>query len=64
MLRAHLIPKWLAILGMLGALINELTFIGIVFHIALLIDLAVGVGGMIIGPIWFIGLGIRMIRAS
>jgi hypothetical protein len=64
MFRAGLIPKWLAILGLLGALVNELTFIGMVFHIALLIDLAVGVGGIIIGPIWFIGLGSRMIRAS
>jgi Domain of unknown function (DUF4386) len=62
--KAKLIPKWLAILGLLGALLTELTFLGTVFHIARLIDLAVGLGGMIIGPIWFIGLGIRMIRTS
>jgi hypothetical protein len=64
MFRANLIPRWLAILGLFGALVNELVFIGMVFHFALLIDLAAGVGGMIIGPVWFIGLGIRMIRAS
>jgi hypothetical protein len=62
--KANQIPKWLAILGLLGALVSELTFLGMVFHIARLVDLAVGLGGMIIGPIWFIGLGIRMIRAS
>jgi hypothetical protein len=64
MFRVNLIPKWLAIFGLLGAFFNELVFIGTVFHIAMLIDLAVGVGGMLVGPIWLIWLGIRLIRIS
>ena len=52
----------LAILGLLGALFNELVFVGTLFHIALLIDLAVGVGGMIVGPVLLIGLGVRLLR--
>jgi len=62
MFKANLIPKRLAILGLLGALFNELVFVGTLFHIALLIDLAVGVGGMIVGPVFLIGLGVRLLR--
>jgi hypothetical protein len=62
MFKANLIPKRLAILGLLGALFNELVFVGTLFHIALLIDLAVGVGGMIVGPVLLIGLGVRLLR--
>ena len=62
MFKAHLIPKWLAILGLLGALLDELVFVGTLFHIALLIDLTVGVGSMIVGPVWLIGLGGRLLR--
>lgn len=64
MFKANLIPKCLAMFGLLGAFLNELVFIGTVFHVALLIDLAAGVGGMIAGPIWLIWLGIQLIRRS
>jgi len=64
MFKANLIPKCLAMFGLLGAFLNELVFIGTVFHVALLIDLAAGVGGMIAGPIWLIWLGIQLIRSS
>jgi hypothetical protein len=62
--KASLVPRWLAVFGLLGAFVYELVFIGTVFHVALLIDLAAGVGSMLIGPIWFIWLGIRLIRES
>ena len=62
MFKGNQIPKLLAIFGLLGAFLNELVFVGVLFHIAFLIDLAAGVGAMIIGPVWFLWLGIRLIR--
>jgi len=62
MFKANQIPKWLAIFGLLGAFSNELVFMGTLFHKPLMIDLAAGVGGMIVGPIWLICLGIRLTR--
>jgi hypothetical protein len=62
MIRARQIPKWLAISGLLGAFLNEGVFLGTLFHQPVLIDLAVGIGGIIVGPIWLIWLGIRLIR--
>jgi hypothetical protein len=62
--KVNLIPAGMAILGLVGALLYELTFLGSLFHVPLLIDVSVGVGGVIIAPILLIWLGVRLISIA
>lgn len=44
-------------LGIAGALLYVAVFLGTVLRAALLVDLAVGIGGGLVAPAWFIWLG-------
>jgi hypothetical protein len=47
-------PTGLIILGLSGAGLFELGFIGSLVHVARLIDIAIGLGGVLAGPLWLI----------
>jgi hypothetical protein len=47
-------PAGLVILGFLSAGLLELGFIGSLLHAARLIDVAIGIGGALAGPAWFV----------
>jgi len=62
--RRGLLPKALSALGVLGGALFELVFLGTIFHVRLLIDIAAGLGGVIVAPIWFISLGALLLRRA
>jgi len=47
-------PTGLIILGLSGAGLFELGFIGSLLHVATLIDVAIGLGGVLVGPLWYV----------
>jgi hypothetical protein len=62
-LRARLIPKPLAYIGLLGGGLFELVFLGAAVQAPLLVDVSVGLGGLLVGPVWYIWIGI-VLRAA
>ena len=56
--------KELSYIGMLGGVLHILVPIGTVFNIQILVTIAAGLGGIILGPVWYIWLGIIMQKKS
>jgi hypothetical protein len=56
-------PKPLAFLGMVGAIVYSLVVVGQVVQTPSLIVILAGVGGVILIPLWYIWLGLRLRRA-
>jgi hypothetical protein len=54
MLQTGNYPTGLIVLGFMGAGLFELGFIGSLLHVDTLIDIAVGLGGILVGPLWYI----------
>lgn len=54
MLQTGNYPTGLIILGFLGAGLFELGFVGSLLHVATFIDFAVGLGGILVGPLWYV----------
>jgi hypothetical protein len=54
MLKTGNYPTGLIILGLSGAGLFELGFIGSLLHVATLIDIAIGLGGVLVGPLWYV----------
>jgi len=52
------LPKWLTWTGMAGGVLLQFVLVGILTHTGRLIDLAAGLGGIVLFPLWLIGLGI------
>ena len=52
--------KELAYIGMLGGILHILVPIGTVFNEQILVSVAAGLGGVVLGPIWYIWLGLTM----
>ena len=63
-LQGLLLPKLLAYIGLIGGCIFELAFVGSALQIPLLVDISVGVGGFVIGPVWYIWTGIILSGAK
>lgn len=57
-LRSRRLPSWLAVLGLTGGLLLQLILIGTVCHLTLLIDLAAGLGAIVIFPLWLVSFGL------
>jgi hypothetical protein len=57
-----LIPNIPAYIGIMGGIMFGLAFIGSVIRKSILIDIAAGLGGFIIGPVWFIWIGIIIMK--
>jgi Domain of unknown function (DUF4386) len=62
-LRGGTWPKVLASLGIVGAILYWLVVVGQVFQTPTLIALIAGLGGVVLLPIWYIWLGLRLRQA-
>jgi len=62
-LKDKLLPKTICYIGILGSCLYFLVFLGSVVQKQLIVDIAVGVGGLIIGPIWYIWFGLAIKRS-
>jgi len=62
--RRALFPKALGVLGVFGGVLFELVFLGTLFHVGLLIDIAAGLGAVIVAPTWFICIGVLFLRRT
>jgi len=56
--------RYLGAVGILGGGAYLLTCLGSVVQMQQLVDVAVGLGGLILAPIWYVGFGIVMITWS
>jgi hypothetical protein len=59
-LKNKLLPKTICYIGIFGSCLYILVFLGSVVQKQLIVDIAVGVGGLIIAPIWFIWFGLAI----
>jgi len=60
-------PNWPpghALLGLAGAAIYALVFVGAVGHVPLLIDIGAALGGVVVGPVWTLWLAALLRRPS
>jgi uncharacterized protein DUF4386 len=63
-LRGGAWPKPLAYAGVGAAIAYWMAVVGIVFQIASVVTIVAGVGGIILAPLWYIWLGLRLRRAD
>jgi hypothetical protein len=56
-LRHRLLPRALGTIGVVGGVMLLLVFAGALTHSPWLIDFAVGLGGLVVGPLWYIWTG-------
>ncbi len=56
-MRHSLIPRALGIIGLVGGVLFILVFLGALSRTAWLIDFAVAMGGLVIGPLWYFWIG-------
>jgi hypothetical protein len=63
-LRANLWPKSLSYAGIALASIYWLIVVGFVFGIDLLLSIAAALGGVVLAPIWYIWVGLRLRQAE
>ena len=61
-LRIQAWPRPLSYIGLLVALLYFCALVGNVLGIPLLFTIAAAVGGVVVGPIWYIGVGLRLRR--
>ena len=61
-LRTHRLPKVLAYVGIVFAIFNWLAVVGYVIHMRVLVALSAGLGGIILAPIWYIWIGLKLRR--
>jgi hypothetical protein len=62
-LRHRLLPRPLGAIGVAGGVLFILVFLGSLFHTVWLIDFAVALGGLVVGPLWYIWTGL-VLRSS
>jgi hypothetical protein len=59
-LKNKLLPKTICFVGILGSCLYILVFLGSVVQKQIIVDIAVGVGGLILAPIWYIWFGLTI----
>ena len=55
-------PRWLSALGLVIAAMSVLAWLGLLIDSSPLVNVAVGLGGIVLGPIWWAGLSIAIGR--
>ncbi|MGI9596333.1 MAG: hypothetical protein ACR2QK_09245 [Acidimicrobiales bacterium] len=55
-------PRWLAAIGGAIAVLSLVAWFGLVTDRSQLVNIAVGAGGIVLGPIWWAGLGVVIWR--
>ena len=63
-LRTNVLPKLICYLGIVIAIAYWLVVAGFVFNFETLVAVAAGIGGVILGPIWYIWTGLKLRQAS
>ncbi|MCP2519159.1 DUF4386 domain-containing protein [SCandidatus Aminicenantes bacterium Aminicenantia_JdfR_composite] len=63
-IRSKFLPVSIAYIGMFGGIVLQFVFIGTLTHIGPMIDIAAGLGGVIVFPIWLISLALRYLKIS
>jgi hypothetical protein len=61
-LRGGALPKWLACLGIFGAAMYWVTLAGEALRVPVLVLLGAALGGCVVGPVWYIALGVILRR--
>ncbi len=51
-------PRWISGLGMVIAVLNGVAWFGLLTNQGLLVNFAAGVGGIVLGPVWWGGIGV------
>lgn len=62
--RGDALPKVLCWIGIVGAVSYWLVLVGNVTGMMTLLMISAGLGGIILGPIWYIWVGVRLVRSS
>jgi len=63
-LRHRLLPRALGYIGIIGGVVLLLVFMGALLRSPRTIDVTVGLGGLVIGPVWYLWVGFVLRRAS
>ncbi len=63
-LRGGMLPKVLSSIGILAAIMLGLVVAGEILGIVILNMIAAGLGGIILGPIWYIWIGVRLSKTT
>ena len=63
-LRHKLLPRALGTIGVIGGVVLFLVFMGALMRSPRLIDVAVGLGGLVIGPVYYFWVGFALRRAG
>ena len=63
-LRGGMLPKVLSSIGILASIMLGLVVAGNVLGIVILNMIAAGLGGIILGPIWYIWIGVRLSKTT
>ncbi|WP_424948194.1 hypothetical protein [Candidatus Spongiihabitans sp.] len=53
-------PRWISGLGLIMAVFSGVAWLGLLTNQSSLINFAAGVGGIVLGPIWWGGIGITV----
>jgi hypothetical protein len=59
-LQHKLLPKAVCYVGILGSILQFFVFLGSVNQKQMIVDIAVGVGGLVIAPVWYIWFGLAI----
>jgi hypothetical protein len=63
-LKHRLLPRGLALIGACGGVLYLLLFAGSLAQLPLVVDVAVGLGGLLVAPVWHVGTGLALIRTG
>lgn len=63
-LRRRLLPRPLAVIGTCGGGLFLLLFLGSLLRSALLVDVAVGLGGLVVAPFWHVWTGVVLMKKT
>jgi len=64
LLRYKFIKHILSIIGLIGGAFYFLLFLGSLFHVSLMIDISAVIGGVVLAPIWYIGIGFVLLSSD
>ena len=60
--RTGFIPAWIAVTGILGGVLLQFVLVGILTHTGILVDLAAGLGGIVLFPVWLMGMSFQFLN--
>jgi len=64
LIRYRLVKHILGIISLTGGAFYFLLFLGSLFHVPLMIDISAFFGGVVLAPIWYIGIGFVLLSSD